>query len=369
MKKNIIFFLPNFEFGGASKSICNTIINLNKRKYNLYVYCLNKCRYKKLLKKSNVKVLEIKSKKTIYAILKIRHELKQLTQKTKLNSIFVSNINYANVLSLIFFSTLPNIRIVTVDRTPIEELDYHYGNFFLFLKNLVIKFLMKKFYHKAFYRIGNSTSLSKKLSHFTRCKFVTIFPYSIKKIINPKKKIKKKINIMWVGRFTNEKSFITLIKAANLIKNNSIIFNIFGNDKFRKKFINYIKKLKLNKFFKFWGYVKNLEPHYKKNNLYISTSIYEGFQNSMVEAINHNLPIISANAYGGIKDILNNGRCGALYNINDHVKLALLINNFIAKPSLFIKKSRIAKINLKKFNFNLTNKKYEQIFDNIKISS
>jgi hypothetical protein len=64
LKKNIIFFLPNFEFGGASKSICNTIINLNKRKYNLYVYCLNKCRYKKLLKKSNVKVLEIKSKKT-----------------------------------------------------------------------------------------------------------------------------------------------------------------------------------------------------------------------------------------------------------------------------------------------------------------
>ena len=48
----------------------------------------------------------------------------------------------------------------------------------------------------------------------------------------------------------------------------------------------------------------------------------------MVEAINYNLPIISANSHGGIKDILNKGKYGVLFKTNDHIKLASLINSF-----------------------------------------
>lgn len=371
MKKNIIFFLPNFDYGGASKSICNTIINLDKKKYNLYVCCLNKCKYKRELKASGVTVLEIKSKKTIFSIFKIKYELKKIIKKTKLITIFISNINYANVISLIFLDSINNLKIITIDRTPLEELNQSYCNPYLWLKNLIIKFLMKRFYNKASFRIGNSKSLSQNLSKFTNSKFITIYPYTIKKIVNLRKKLnqKNKINIMWVGRFTKEKSFDTLVKAALLVKSKKIFFNIFGYDKFRDKYIKNIKELKIDKFFKFWGYIKNLKPYYKKNNLYISTSVYEGFQNSMVEAINYDLPIISSNSHGGIRDILNNGKYGTLFAIHDHKQLASLINNFIENQILFINKTKLAKINLKKFNFNSTNKKYEQIFDNIKITS
>jgi glycosyltransferase involved in cell wall biosynthesis len=368
LKKNIIFFLPNFDYGGASKSICNTIINLDKKKYNLYVYCLNECKYKKELEESGINVIEIKSKKTIFSIFEIKYELIKIIRETKLITIFISNINYANVISLIFLSSINNLKIITVDRTPLEELNYSYSNLFLWFKNLTIKFLMRKFYNRAFIRVGNSKTLSRTLSKFTNSKFITIYPFTIKKIINFKKKsnLKKKLNIMWVGRFTKEKSFNTLINAAKLIKNNKIIFNIFGYDKFIDKYLIDVKKLRLDNFFKFWGYVKNLKPYYKKNDVYISTSIYEGFQNSMVEAINYNLPIISANSHGGIKDILNKGKYGVLFKTNDHIKLASLINSFRSNQSLFIKKSKLAKINLKRFNFESTNKKYEQIFDSIK---
>ena len=39
-------------------------------------------------------------------------------------------LNYANVLSLIFLSNIKNLKIITVDRTPIQELNFNYNYFY-----------------------------------------------------------------------------------------------------------------------------------------------------------------------------------------------------------------------------------------------
>ena len=54
-KKNIVFFLPNFSYGGAGKSILNICKNLSKKKYDIFVISLNKNYYKKY--KPNFEIL------------------------------------------------------------------------------------------------------------------------------------------------------------------------------------------------------------------------------------------------------------------------------------------------------------------------
>jgi hypothetical protein len=71
-KINVIFFLPNFKFGGASKSLVNLVTNLNQKKYNIFIFCLNKCDYKNELKKLNITIYELNIKKTIFAIFVIK---------------------------------------------------------------------------------------------------------------------------------------------------------------------------------------------------------------------------------------------------------------------------------------------------------
>ena len=44
-----------------------------------------------------------------------------------------------------------------------------------------------------------------------------------------------------------------------------------------------------------------------KSDLYVCSSDFEGFPNTVVEAINYRLPVISTRSHGGINEILLNG--------------------------------------------------------------
>lgn len=365
-KKNVIFFLPNFKFGGASKSIVNIVTNLNQKKYNLFVFCLNKCDYKNLLKKSNIIVYELNITKTIFAIFLIKKLIKKIIKIRNFKTIFISNVNYANVISILFLSSIKNLNIVTVDRTPIQELDFDYLNPIVFFKNFVIKLLIKFTYHRAASRIGNSSTVSKDLSNISNSKFTTIYPSTLK-IIKPwkKKYIKNKIQILWIGRLSKEKDFFTIIESAKLLINENIIFNIIGNGKEMSKIKKVINKLNIKKLFKFFGYIYDVNKFLRNADLYISSSLYEGFQNSMIEAINYNIPVISSRSFGGVNDILKNGKYGFFYERGDYKNLAKLIKKYTLDQKPFYKKAKLAKHHLKSFEFKKSNKKYEKILDSI----
>ena len=69
-----------------------------------------------------------------------------------------------------------------------------------------------------------------------------------------------------------------------------------------------------------------------ESDLYICSSDFEGFPNTVVEAINYGLPVISSENHGGINEILLNGKGGDFYeagNINDLTnKIFNVVNNY-----------------------------------------
>ena len=156
-QRHIYFFLPNFSIGGAGNSIFNICKSLSNKEYSIKVISIGKNSYKNLLKKLGVKVIELKSKRSILAIFEIYCYLKKITQNKKI--IFVSNINYANVLSCLILKRLSNLKLIIIERTPFQELEI-YKNFFDFFKKKLILLMAKLFYKKANYIIGNSYRVS-----------------------------------------------------------------------------------------------------------------------------------------------------------------------------------------------------------------
>jgi hypothetical protein len=51
IKKNLIFFLPNFSKGGAANSIIRLCEGLDKKEYNIYIISIGKNSYKNRIKK------------------------------------------------------------------------------------------------------------------------------------------------------------------------------------------------------------------------------------------------------------------------------------------------------------------------------
>ena len=64
MKINLIFFLSEFNLGGAGNSVFKLCKNLSKNQFIISVVCLNKCFYKEELNKNGIQVFEVKSRKT-----------------------------------------------------------------------------------------------------------------------------------------------------------------------------------------------------------------------------------------------------------------------------------------------------------------
>lgn len=363
MKKNLIFFLPNFSPGGAGKSILNLCKYLDKNKYNLYTISLGKNSYKKELKKYCKKVYEINYKKTILSFFSILEILKDFNKR---NTFFISNINYANILSIIFLKIFNNFKVIITERTPFQELDYYYSSFDFF-KKTTMKFLIPFLYKKSDLIICNSKKNCQDLSKFInkKCDFIyPIFPYQI----NKKRKLNKNFNtfnILSIGRFSKEKNFHDIIKSVSSIKKGNIRLFLVGNGPDRDHLQNIlIKSNTRGKLIKFSQ--KSEIKYLKKCHLYISSSDFEGYPNTVVQAINNNLPILSTQSHGGINEILLFGKGGTFYkkrNIKDlSEKIILMIKNY----NKFLKKTQYAKSQLKRFLPIRSVTKFDYLIKNIK---
>ena len=141
--------------------------------------------------------------------------------------------------------------------------------------------------------------------------------------IKTKKKNNKQINILTVGSLVKGKGVDTMIKALSLLNTKNFIFTVAGDGEERENLKKLIKKYKLTNKVNLIGWCKNVEKLYKRSDLFIHASHQEGFPNSIVEALNFNLPVIASNCKGGTQEILIYGKGGDLFPINNHKLLAL----------------------------------------------
>ena len=343
IKINLFFFLPYFVKGGAGNSIYKLCKNLNKKKYNINIICLNKCEYKKLFLKESIKVFEIKSSRTLFAINKIKKII--LNNITKDKNIFVSNINYANLISLIFFKKIKNLKVICIERTPIKELDIYF-DIKDYIKKNIIKFLLKIFYKRSDKIIRNSKIIKDQIFKKFKQKSLVIYPPSFDgKIIQHKS---KKKNILTITRLEREKKIDLLINAMKLLKNHNIKLLICGTGSQEKYLKSLVNKYKINNKVKFLGYRHDAHKFYKKSFVYINTSYFEGFPNSVIESLSFSTPVISSQSHGGINEIINNKKLGIIINNINDSQLAKAIE-------FYSKKNHNQQLN-KKYLFNHLNK-------------
>ena len=122
MKKNLIFFLPNFSSGGAGNSILNICKNLNKKKYHIYIISLQKNFYKSELKKHCKEIKEIQGTSTLFCLKKIENYIKKFDKN---RTLIISNINYANSLFVIFFKILKKYKLVVIEKKTYQVLNIY----------------------------------------------------------------------------------------------------------------------------------------------------------------------------------------------------------------------------------------------------
>ncbi|MDA7565810.1 glycosyltransferase, partial [Candidatus Pelagibacter sp.] len=127
----------------------------------------------------------------------------------------------------------------------------------------------------------------------------------------------------------------------------------------------YIKNNNLENFTQVIEGVKNALPYYKKSELYVSTSLYEGFPNVIIESIAMGIPVISTNYKSGIKELLLNGKGGTIFNDLSIKNFANKISKVLDNKPEMKKKSLLAKRNLIEFNYQSGRKRFCKLLENL----
>tara|TARA_B100000886_G_scaffold120504_1_gene81094 strand:- start:777 stop:1895 length:1119 start_codon:yes stop_codon:yes gene_type:complete len=366
-KKRLIFFLPNFSLGGASESIFKLSKFLKKYNFSILIISLGKNFYKKEFKKINCDVFEINSSKAIFSIFEIRRKIIEETNKKFYKTIFISNIHYANIISIFSLVNLKKVKIVLTERSSISELKND-DNLIKKFKNIIIYFLTKFLYRFADLIITNSKYEKEYIQkEFTIKKIVCIHPPSINKInkeINRNSKIKKKMNIIFVGSLNKEKRIILILKALKEIKSKiKFKLSIFGNGPEKKNINDFISSNNLkNKVF-LMGHEKNKIKIFKNANLFINASLFEGLPNALVQAINYNVFPICSNAPGGNIEVIDNGKFGMSFKLDDKDDLKRKIQMFFDRKLRLNNKTRIN--HLKMFTEKKSNENYLKVLNKL----
>ena len=130
-------------------------------------------------------------------------------------------------------------------------------------------------------------------------------------------------HILSVGRLSPEKDHVTLIRAFGLLaKSHNAKLVILGEGPLRPDLESLVTEMKLKESVFLPGFVIDPYPWFGSADLFVLSSLREGFGNVLVEALECGVPIVSTNCPGGPSEILANGQFGKLVPIQNPRALA-----------------------------------------------
>ena len=225
--------------------------------------------------------------------------------------------------------------------------------------------------------LAQSTSIKEIMSYYYNFRNVDIIPLGIEKPRMNQKITREELGftddeiiLISVGRLVKRKGFEYAIRAVSRLINNYNIKNIkyiiVGDGPERGFLENLAKKLGAVEKVEFMGFVSE-EKKYQLlsiSDIYVLSSLHEGFGICLLEAMHFGLPIVATND-GGHTDFLTEGRNALLVPIKDDIALAEKIAELIKNESLRKSISQNNKKDVKKYYIEEIAMYYERLFKEI----
>ncbi len=356
--KKIVIFIPSIEYGGVEKNLYILIDYLKKIYPQIFIVTASKINKK--VNQKNVKVIRPKynfwdrKSRLLKSLISSYLMIKRFKKREILVVSFQSNI-FSIIVSRLMIWPI----IIRLNTSPEK-----------YINNLFKSFFFKNFYSLSDEIIVNSFEFRKNLKK--------IFKLNSSVILNPfiKNKLKKKrlnffknfkgLKIINIGRLTDQKDHLTLLKSIKMIvdkKKIDLKLSIIGKGKNLLSIKNFIRKNNLRQKVNLYGYKANAERYIVYSDLFILSSKFEGLPNTLIEAQSSRVPIISSDCPSGPKEILLNGKLGILFKTGDHKDLYKKILLFNKNKKKYIKQASSAQKYLKRFDYKFNLSKYRKIIN------
>jgi len=321
--KKIIFYNPSFETGGVEKNIISFFEHCKNLNYQPVLITTDKILYHN--NRFNYETYPYNKLRLKSRLLKYLISFYYLIKQSLNNDCLI--ISFQNNIFAIISSIITKKKIIIRLNTSPEK----------YIKSTFYKFFFKFFYKYADLILVNDLDFKKNIKKFFNLESFIVHNFIEEKFIKNKSKEKLKdkffvrkeyLNLVSIGRLTDQKDHITILKAIHHSKKKSKIKMIIIGSGYKKNFLkNYIKSNNLDKTIRLIDYKKNPYNYISSADCLILSSKYEGSPNILLEAAILKKLIISSNCQTGPKQIISNGKGGYLFEVGKYKKLSKIIDN------------------------------------------
>jgi len=144
-----------------------------------------------------------------------------------------------------------------------------------------------------------------------------------------------------VANFRPQKDHETLVKACKILFDEGIYFELWlvGDGPTKPGIEKLTKDLRIQTNVRFWGTVLNTTDVYKKMDVFVLSTHYEGHPLVALEAMSYSLPIV-ATRIPSVQDVIKDNSNGLLFNPRDSDQLASILKNLLEDKNLFARFSQ-----------------------------
>lgn len=182
------------------------------------------------------------------------------------------------------------------------------------------------------------------LRNNTRSRFITVIPnaatwplsISSPYLAVPEKLSSKHRRLLAVGRLCDQKGFDLLIECFRslVLVHPNWRLDIVGEGPCRAHLLEQIHSSGMRDCVSLLGHAGNVAQWYGNADLYVMSSRFEGFPNTLVEAMSHGLPVVSFDCETGPRDIIRHEVDGMLVPDGDTEALKAALHSLMGNEPL-----------------------------------
>ena len=323
MQRNIAILIPTLKAGGAEKQAVLLASQLSKR-FNVHVIILAGeqnvafSRNVEIIESSNVKLHKLQG-----GTMAKYKALKALLKENNIDILF-NYLTKPNVIGSIAGRKAGVKRIYNGIRN--SRIDWW--------KLILERFAHNRYATATIYNCysGEEYFSSKGLKKDKAIVIPNCFPNIAEPIERTDKEIK---HIVTVGRFVPQKDYKTIIRTIASLKElrKDFVMDIIGYGEEEQNIRTWIKEYGVEDYIKIYIRPENVQDIVRNADIYLSTSLFEGTSNSIMEALNWSLPVVATNV-GDNNYLVIDGVNGTLHPIGDAKGMAESIAKLLENHEL-----------------------------------
>jgi len=340
-KIKIIFVLPELGGGGAERVMVNLLRNLDRNIFEIiFIVGKKEGPYLHLLP-SDIEVIALNRNRT----LSMLPDLVKLIRKIKPDIVFstLTRMNVITIIAKILSGLRTKVIIREVNTFSIVQRNAKGA------REKFLPLLVRLLYNRADIMVFPSKGALEDFHNYfkkmdSRKMQVIYNPLEIDKILELKsEKIdepfwenNEKRKIISVGRLERQKGHKFLFDAISIVNQElgSVELIILGKGKEEEALREYAEKIGILNNVKFMGFKANPYKYIAHSDVFVLSSLWEGFANVITEAMACGTPVVATDCPSGPREIINNGVNGVLVPVANPKAMASSIISILQNDHL-----------------------------------